>query len=64
MSVKTTYFVHGTTTDNEKEISSGWSDVELSEPADRIGKNLISSALGLGHTRIYDLIILIHFAIL
>jgi len=28
--VKITYFVHGTTTDNEKEISSGWSDVELS----------------------------------
>jgi broad specificity phosphatase PhoE len=31
MSVKITYFVHGTTTDNEKEISSGWNDVELSE---------------------------------
>jgi len=31
MSVKITYFVHGTTTDNEKEISSGWSDPELSE---------------------------------
>ena len=31
MSIKITYFVHGTTTDNEKEISSGWSDVELSE---------------------------------
>lgn len=30
MSVEITYFVHGTTTDNEKEISSGWSDVELS----------------------------------
>lgn len=29
--VKITYFVHGTTTDNEKEISSGWLDVELSE---------------------------------
>jgi len=29
--VKITYFVHGTTTDNEKEISSGWSDIELSE---------------------------------
>jgi len=26
-----TYFVHGTTTDNEKNISSGWFDVELSE---------------------------------
>lgn len=29
--VKITYFVHGTTTDNEKNISSGWFDVELSE---------------------------------
>lgn len=31
MAVKITYFVHGTTTDNEKRISSGWSDVGLSE---------------------------------
>jgi len=31
MSIKIIYFVHGTTTDNEKEISSGWKDVELSE---------------------------------
>ncbi len=31
MSIKITYFVHGTTTDNEKEISSGWKDVGLSE---------------------------------
>ena len=31
MSIKITYFVHGTTTDNEKGISSGWKDVELSE---------------------------------
>lgn len=31
MVTKITYFVHGTTTDNEKEISSGWSDVDLSE---------------------------------
>lgn len=31
MSVNITYFVHGTTTDNEAEISSGWKDVELSE---------------------------------
>lgn len=30
MSTKITYFVHGTTTDNENEISSGWKDVELS----------------------------------
>ncbi len=31
MSIKITYFVHGTTTDNEKNISSGWKDVELSD---------------------------------
>ena len=31
MAVKITYFVHGTTTDNEKGISSGWFDVGLSE---------------------------------
>jgi broad specificity phosphatase PhoE len=31
MSVSITYFVHGTTTDNEKDISSGSSDVGLSE---------------------------------
>ncbi len=30
MSVKITYFVHGTTTDNEQNISSGWKDVDLS----------------------------------
>ena len=29
--IKITYFVHGTTADNERHISSGWSDVELSE---------------------------------
>lgn len=31
MAIEITYFVHGTTIDNQKEISSGWSDVELSE---------------------------------
>ena len=31
MSVRITYFVHGTTTDNENGISSGWFDVGLSE---------------------------------
>lgn len=31
MAVKITYFVHGTTTDNENKISSGWSDVGLSD---------------------------------
>ncbi len=31
MSIKITYFVHGTTVDNEKNLASGWADVELSE---------------------------------
>ncbi len=31
MAIKITYFVHGTTIDNEKGISSGWHDAELSE---------------------------------
>jgi alpha-ribazole phosphatase/probable phosphoglycerate mutase len=31
MSVNITYFVHGTTTDNEQGISSGWHDTELSK---------------------------------
>lgn len=31
MSVNITYFVHGTTTHNEKDISSGWNDVGLSD---------------------------------
>src|SRR3989344_6477942 len=31
MSIKITYFVHGTTTDNENGISSGWSGAELSD---------------------------------
>jgi broad specificity phosphatase PhoE len=31
MAIKITYFVQGTTTDNEQHISSGWKDVELSE---------------------------------
>jgi alpha-ribazole phosphatase/probable phosphoglycerate mutase len=31
VTINITYFAHGTTLDNENEISSGWSDVELSE---------------------------------
>ena len=31
MAIKITYFVHGTTTDNEKGLSSGWQDVALSK---------------------------------
>ncbi|KKQ46031.1 MAG: Phosphoglycerate mutase [Candidatus Moranbacteria bacterium GW2011_GWC2_37_8] len=29
--IKITYFVHGTTVDNENNVSSGWFDAELSE---------------------------------
>lgn len=31
MTVKITYFVHGTTVDNENNVSSGWYNAELSE---------------------------------
>ncbi len=31
MSIQITYFVHGTTTDNEQHVSSGWKDVDLSD---------------------------------
>lgn len=35
-----TYFVHGTTTDNEKNISSGWKDVDISELGIKQSKEL------------------------
>jgi alpha-ribazole phosphatase/probable phosphoglycerate mutase len=31
MSINITYFVHGTTFDNELDISSGWKDIDISE---------------------------------
>ena len=40
MSVRIIYFVHGTTTDNEVGISSGWKDVELSELGVKQSKEL------------------------
>lgn len=40
MSVKITYFVHGTTTDNEKRISEGWRDVDLSDLGVKQSKEL------------------------
>jgi len=44
MTVKITYFVHGTTIDNERKISSGWYDTELSslgiEQAINLGKKV------------------------
>ena len=46
MPVKITYFVHGTTTDNETGISSGWSDAELSEKGVRESKELRKQVKG------------------
>jgi broad specificity phosphatase PhoE len=40
MAVNITYFVHGTTTDNEKDLSSGWNDVGLSALGERQSKEL------------------------
>jgi broad specificity phosphatase PhoE len=40
MAVKITYFVHGTTTDNEENKSSGWDDVKLSELGVQQSKDL------------------------
>lgn len=40
MSVKITYFVHGTTTDNERGISTGWNEGELSELGKKQSKEL------------------------
>ena len=42
MSVKITNFVHGTTTDNEEHISSGWKDVDLSDLGIKQSKELSS----------------------
>lgn len=40
MLVKITYFVHGTTTDNEKDLATGWAPGELSELGIQQAKNL------------------------
>lgn len=51
MTINITYFVHGTTTDNEQHVSSGWKDVDLSElgiqQSSLVSKDLEGSALGL-----------------
>lgn len=44
--INITYFVHGTTTDNEKHVSSGWSDVELSELGIKQSKELVEQTKG------------------
>ncbi len=40
MSVSITYFVHGTTTDNEKNLATGWSPGRLSELGKQQSKDL------------------------
>jgi len=40
MSIKITYFVHGTTTDNEKDLATGHAQGELSELGIRQAKEL------------------------
>ena len=40
MSIKITYFVHGTTTDNEKDLCTGWMPGQLSELGVEQAKNL------------------------
>jgi broad specificity phosphatase PhoE len=40
MSVKITYFVHGTTTDNEHDLATGWAPGELSELGKQQAKDL------------------------
>lgn len=40
MSVRITYFVHGTTTDNERDIATGWLPGELSELGIKQAKEL------------------------
>jgi broad specificity phosphatase PhoE len=42
MSIRITYFVHGTTADNEQHISSGWKDVDLSNLGIKQSKELPS----------------------
>ena len=40
MSLKITYFVHGTTTDNERDLATGWAHGELSELGKKQAKEL------------------------
>jgi len=53
MSVKITYFVHGTTTDNEKNLSSGWNDVALSELGVQQSKDLAEKTKALHFDAIF-----------
>ena len=50
--IKITYFVHGTTTDNERDISSGWSDAGLSELGRKQSAELKEQTKG----RVFDVV--------
>ena len=45
MAVSITYFVHGTTTDNEQDLATGWLPGELSELGKEQAKNLGEQAI-------------------
>ena len=47
MSVKITFFAHGTTTDNEQHISSGWKNVELSDRGIQQSRELTEQTAGM-----------------
>ncbi len=47
MAVRITYFVHGTTTDNEKGIATGWAQGELSELGTRQARELGKAVAGM-----------------
>lgn len=53
MSVKITYFVHGTTTDNEAHKSSGWNDVKLSDAGIRQSKELADLTKGMSFDAVF-----------
>ncbi len=46
MAVKITYFVHGTTTDNEKDLATGWSQGQLSKKGIKQAKELGTAVSG------------------
>lgn len=50
MSIQITYFVHGTTTDNENNIATGWNPGELSE----LGKKQARELRDLASNQIFD----------
>jgi fused signal recognition particle receptor len=50
--IKITYFVHGTTTENEKGIASGWSNAELSE----LGRKQSTDLRGMVNPNDFDII--------